>query len=157
MDKLSPEKRSWNMSRIKSQNTKPELQLRKVLHDMGFRYRLHDKKLPGSPDLVFPKYKAVIFVHGCFWHRHGCKQTTTPATRKDFWKAKFKTNTKRDKKNIQELQNAGWRVMVVWECELKNSDKNNLYETVQRFLLKKNNIETRIVSSGEVANYELGK
>lgn len=136
MDQLSSEKRSWNMSRIRSQNTKPELQLRKVLHGMGFRYRLHDKKLPGSPDLVFPKYKAVIFVHGCFWHRHGCKQTTTPSTRKDFWETKFKANTERDKKNIQSLQDIGWRVMVVWECELENAGKIDLVEKIRKFFYR---------------------
>ena len=135
MDKLSPEKRSWNMSRIRSQNTKPELQLRKALHSKGFRYRLHDKKLPGSPDLVFPKHKAAIFVHGCFWHRHGCKQTTTPATREDFWKAKFKANVERDGKNIKEIEAAGWRVMIVWECELKKAEENDLFEKIQKFLL----------------------
>lgn len=142
MDKLSPEKRSWNMSRIRSQNTKPELQIRKALHGMGFRYRLHDKKLPGSPDLVFPKHKAIIFVHGCFWHRHGCKLTTTPTTREDFWEAKFKANTERDKKNIQELQDTGWRVMVVWECKLKDSNKIDLFEKIRNFLHNKNNTAT---------------
>ena len=135
MDKLSPERRSWNMSRIRSENTKPEMQLRKILHGMGFRYRLHDKKLTGSPDLVFPKYNAVIFVHGCFWHRHGCKLTTTPTTNKESWDAKFKANIERDKRNIQELLNTGWRVMVVWECELENSDKTDIYETIQKYLL----------------------
>lgn len=136
MDKISPEKRSWNMSRIKSQNTNPEMQLRKALHKKGFRYRLHDKNLPGSPDLVFPKYNTVIFVHGCFWHRHGCKNTTTPSTRKEFWETKFKTNIVRDKKNIKDLQNAGWRVMIVWECELKKADNNELINSIERFLLQ---------------------
>lgn len=134
MDKISPEKRSWNMSRIKSQNTNPEMKLRKALHGMGFRYRLHNKKLPGSPDLVFSKYKAVIFVNGCFWHRHGCKQTTTPSTRKDFWEAKFKANTERDKKNVKELQNMGWRIMIVWECELKKTDNNIIFDSIEKFL-----------------------
>ncbi len=135
MDKLSPEKRSWNMSRIKSRNTKPELQLRKALYSKGFRYRLHDKRLPGSPDIVFPKYKAVIFVHGCFWHRHGCKETTTPATRKYFWKAKFKANTERDASTVLKLQKIGWRVLIVWECELKSENETDLISSVTSFLL----------------------
>ncbi len=122
------------MSRVGSRNTGPELQLRKALHGMGFRYRLHDRRLPGSPDLVFPKYGAVIFVHGCFWHRHGCGRTTTPSTRTDFWEAKFRANTERDRKNIRELQDAGWRVMVVWECELKKSGGEDLYEGIRNFL-----------------------
>lgn len=131
MDRLTPEKRSWNMSRIRSKNTKPELYLRRALHGMGFRYRLHEKKLPGSPDLVFPKYKAVIFVHGCFWHRHGCKQATTPSTRKQYWEEKFKGNIERDERNIQSLKDLGWRVMVVWECELKRLE---LLEEIKSFL-----------------------
>lgn len=134
MDLLSTEKRSWNMSRIRSKNTKPEIVLRKVLHKMGFRYRLYDKKLPGSPDLVFSKHKTVIFVHGCFWHRHGCKQTTMPSTREEFWKAKFEANVERDKMNIQSLHANGWRVMVVWECELKNATKTDLFQKIRNFL-----------------------
>lgn len=137
MDRISPEKRSWNMSRIRSRNTRPELQLRKALHKMGFRYRLHEKKLPGSPDLVFPKYRAVIFVHGCFWHRHGCKQTTTPSTRKEFWLGKFKANVERDKRNVKKLRISGWRVLIIWECELKKLHKNNHYENVRRFILER--------------------
>lgn len=123
------------MKSVPQKETKPEMRLRKALHWMGFRYRLHDKKLPGSPDLVFPKYKAVIFVHGCFWHRHGCKQTTTPATRKDFWRAKFDANAERDKKNVSDLESAGWRVMTVWECELKNADENELFKKIRKFLI----------------------
>lgn len=102
---------------------------------MGFRYRLHDRKLSGSPDLVFPKYNAVIFVHGCFWHRHGCKLSANPGTRKDFWQAKFNANVERDQKNVKELEERGWRVMIVWECELMNTDNINLINKVERFLL----------------------
>jgi len=134
MDRLCSEKRSWNMSRITSKNTKPELRLRKALHKMGFRYRLYDKKLPGSPDLVFPKYKSVIFVHGCFWHRHGCNKTTMPSTREDFWKAKFKANVERDGKNVRDLEAAGWRVLTVWECELKKADETDLFQKIRKFL-----------------------
>lgn len=112
------------MSQIKGKNTKIELIIRKKLWSLGYRYRLHKKDLPGKPDLVFPKYKTVIFINGCFWHRHGCKYTTNPKTRKEFWEIKFKQNIERDKKNISELKKAGWRVLVIWECEIKdNSDK----------------------------------
>lgn len=118
-DRIDSERRSWNMSRIRSKNTKPEILLRKALHVMGFRYRLHDRKLPGSPDFVFPKYKAVIFVHGCFWHRHGCKATATPLTNQEFWLKKFADTITRDKRNIQDLLDCGWRVAIVWECVLR--------------------------------------
>lgn len=119
------------MSRIKSIDTEPEMILRKALYRMGFRYRLHDRTLPGSPDLVFSKYKAVIFVHGCFWHRHGCKWTTMPSTRTDFWQAKFKTNIERDRRNVRELMARGWRVFIIWECELLSQDKNLLLDKLK--------------------------
>ncbi len=113
------EKRSKNMSAIKSKNTKPEIAVRKLLHSMGYRFRLHRKDLPGSPDIVLPKYKTVIFVHGCFWHRHeNCKYASNPKTRKEFWENKFKANVKRDKNNFKELKNLNWKVLVIWECEL---------------------------------------
>jgi len=119
-DKLTPERRSWNMSRIRSKNTKPELIVRSLLHRMGFRFRVNRKDLLGKPDIVLPKYKTVIFVHGCFWHRHkGCKGATTPSTRREFWEKKFKDNTNRDKRNRRELKKAGWNVIVLWECEVK--------------------------------------
>ncbi len=112
--------RSRMMSEIKGKNTKPELKLRRALHTRGLRYRLHEKKLPGKPDLVFPKYNAVVFVHGCFWHRHKCcKYTTNPATRAEFWQNKFRDNVARDQRNVDALILAGWRVAVVWECEIK--------------------------------------
>ena len=139
MDTVDTKTRSKIMKSVPQKDTKPEMRLRKALHGMGFRYRLHDKRLPGSPDLVFPKYKAVIFVHGCFWHRHGCKQTTTPSTREDFWKAKFEANVERDKKNVSDLEAAGWRVMTVWECELKKAAENDLFEKIREFLLYRMN------------------
>ncbi len=112
--------RSRMMSGIRGKDTKPELELRRHLHRMGFRYRLHGKGLPGRPDLVFPGYGAVIFVHGCFWHRHsGCRFTTTPATRPDFWARKFEENVARDKRNIVALRRAGWRVKVVGACAIR--------------------------------------
>ena len=115
------EQRSRNMSAIKSKNTKPEIKVRKVLHSMGYRFRLHSKDLPGSPDIVLPKYKTVIFVHGCFWHRHeNCKYASTPKTRKEFWESKFKANLKRDKEIQEKIKNIGWHSVVIWECETKN-------------------------------------
>ena len=116
------EQRSRNMSAIKSKNTKPEIAVRKLLHSMGYRFRLHRKDLPGSPDIVLPKYKTVIFVHGCFWHRHeNCKYASTPKTRKEFWESKFKANVKRDMEIQEKIKNIGWQSVVVWECELKYS------------------------------------
>jgi DNA mismatch endonuclease (patch repair protein) len=112
--------RSRMMSGIKGKHTRPELLVRSGLHRLGFRYRLHDRKLPGKPDLILPKYGAVIFVHGCFWHRHpGCKYATTPATRRAFWQEKFEANIRRDRRDQLALQGAGWRVFVVWECALR--------------------------------------
>ena len=117
------EKRSRNMSAIKSKNTKPEIKVRKVLHSMGYRFRLHSKDLPGSPDIVLPKYKTVIFVHGCFWHRHkNCKYASTPKTRQEFWNKKFTENIKRDSEIQDKIKNLDWRSVVIWECETKNME-----------------------------------
>ena len=122
MDKLSSEKRSWNMSRIRGANTKPELAVRSMLHRMGYRFRISNKTLPGRPDIVLTKYRAVIFVHGCFWHRHhGCKYAYTPKSRLDFWGQKFEENVMRDKNNIPLLKKARWLPIVVWECEIKHN------------------------------------
>lgn len=121
MDKITKEHRSWNMSRIKSKNTKPELVVRSLLHRMGYRFRLHSKDIPGKPDLVLPKYKTAVFVHGCFWHRHkGCKYAYTPKSRIEFWKIKFKKNIERDKKVSKLIKEAGWKQLVIWECEIRN-------------------------------------
>ena len=115
------EQRSRNMSAIKSKNTKPEIKVRKLLHSMGYRFRLHSKDLPGSPDIVLPKYKTVIFVHGCFWHRHeNCKYASTPKTRKEFWNKKFEENIQRDLEIQDKIKNLDWRSVVIWECETKN-------------------------------------
>ena len=133
------EQRSRNMSAIKSKNTKPEIAVRKLLHSMGYRFRLHRKDLPGSPDIVLPKYKTVIFVHGCFWHRHeNCKYASTPKTREEFWQNKFKVNLKRDREIQEKIKNIGWKSVVIWECEVKNN-KLNLEEFIG-LLLKKNNL-----------------
>ena len=115
------EQRSRNMSAIKSKNTNPEIKVRKILHSMGYRFRLHSKDLPGSPDIVLPKYKTVIFVHGCFWHRHeNCKYASTPKTRKEFWNKKFTENKKRDSEIQEKIKILDWRSVVIWECETKN-------------------------------------
>lgn len=133
VDIISEERRSWNMSRIRSKNTKPEMVVRSMLHRMGFRFRLHDRKLPGNPDIVLPKYKTVIFVHGCFWHRHsGCSYTYTPKSRVEFWEVKFQKNVNSDQGNIRVLRESGWQVKVIWECETKDTDK--LAETIAAFL-----------------------
>lgn len=107
------------MSRIKSKNTAPEMRIRSALHQLGYRFRLHVKELPGKPDIVLPKYKTVIFVHGCFWHRHkGCVRATTPSTNQEYWEKKFQQNVMRDKLEQDELKRMGWRVIVVWECNV---------------------------------------
>jgi len=111
------------MAANKSRNTKPELAIRRMLHAMGFRFRLHRKDLPGCPDIVLPKYKTVILVNGCFWHQHaGCKLASKPATRKEFWETKLSRNVERDSENAAKLAALGWRVIVVWECELQKSN-----------------------------------
>ena len=118
-DSLTAERRSWNMSRIRGSNTKPELTLRSLLHRAGYRFRLHDKTMPGKPDIVLKKHRTAIFVHGCFWHRHsGCKNTTTPSTRADFWAEKFAATVARDQRKESELRSLGWKVITVWECQL---------------------------------------
>lgn len=123
-DVLTPEQRRHNMQRVSGRNTKPEMLLRRSLHARGFRYSLHRRDLPGKPDLVLPKYCAVIFVHGCFWHRHeGCRYTTTPTTRSEFWQAKFDANVARDSAVRTKLLEDGWRVATVWECALRKPDQ----------------------------------
>jgi DNA mismatch endonuclease vsr len=121
MDHLSPEQRSWNMSRIKSKDTTPERIVRSFLHRNGFRFRLHVKDLPGKPDIVLSKYKTVIEVRGCFWHRHkGCKIAANPSTNADFWQKKFAENVARDQRSEQALKDLGWQVIIIWECEVEN-------------------------------------
>ena len=132
MDILTKEKRSWNMSRIRCKDTKPEKIVRSVLHKNGFRFRLNRKDLPGKPDIVLPKYKSVIFVHGCFWHRHPrCKFAYNPKSRETFWQKKFSENVERDRFVKKELRKMEWKVIVVWECELKNVKRE---KTITRIL-----------------------
>ncbi|MNZ90184.1 Very short patch repair protein [compost metagenome] len=134
MDRLTPEHRSWLMSRVGSKDTKPELVVRRLVFAMGYRYRLHSKHLPGSPDLVFPGRKKVIFVNGCFWHGHlGCRYGRLPKSRVEFWQAKIDRNRERDRENIASLEADGWRVLTVWQCELKDIETlaNRLNEFIQ--------------------------
>ena len=120
-DFLTPAERSERMSRIRSSNTRPEVALRQALHALGIRFRLHRKNLPGKPDIVLPRYKTAIFVHGCFWHRHqGCSIATTPKSNTDFWNEKFDRNTARDQLVLHQLEQIDWKVIIVWECELSS-------------------------------------
>lgn len=129
VDILTKKQRSEAMSKVRSSDTKPEWILRCGLHRLGFRYRLKNRNLPGRPDLVFPKLRAVVFVHGCYWHRHpGCKDASTPNNNAYFWKKKFEENIERDRRAMRELEKLGWRIMAVWECELVGKT----VETVQR-------------------------
>jgi len=124
VDTLTKKERSKRMSLIRGTGSAPEMKLRRLVHRMGFRYRLHVKELPGKPDLVFPSRRAVIFMHGCFWHRHrGCKLARLPKSKLEFWKPKLEANRKRDIKNQRRLKASGWRVLVVWECELMDTDR----------------------------------
>lgn len=123
MDRITPERCSANMRKIRSKGMKPELTVRRLVHAMGFRFRLHRKDLPGNPDLVFPSRRKVIFVHGCFWHQHpdpACRRAHTPRSNSDYWEPKLKRNVARDNQARTELEDAGWQVMTVWECELKD-------------------------------------
>nr|WP_282960736.1 very short patch repair endonuclease [Actibacterium sp. MT2.3-13A] len=125
--------RSFNMSRIRAKDTKPELIVRRMLHSMGYRYRLHAPDLPGKPDIVFRPRRKVIFVHGCFWHRHpSCSKATTPKTRQEFWQEKFRKNVQRDLAVHQQLSDLGWSCLVVWECE--TSDADHLASRLSAFL-----------------------
>lgn len=127
MDIISKKKRSWNMSRIKGKNTIPELIVRSKLHRMGYRFRLHSNKLTGKPDIILPKYRTVIFVHGCFWHRHkDCQYAYMPKSRIDFWKKKFDDNVNRFKFVESLLKEEGWKVVVIWECETYKEEKLNI-------------------------------
>ena len=132
-DTLTPEERSERMSRIRSRDTTPELVVRHTVHRMGYRYRLHRRDLPGTPDLVFGPRRKVIFVHGCFWHLHqGCRRARMPKSRVDFWRPKLEGNRARDERNRAELERNRWGVMVIWECEIK--DRSDLEERIEKFL-----------------------
>ena len=133
VDRLSPERRSALMAKVGSKNTLPEMRVRKAAHALGYRFRLHRKDLPGKPDLVFPGRRKIIFVHGCFWHRHeGCAKASQPTTRSDFWSDKFTRNVVRDKQAVLELERLGWAVTVIWECETRSNER--LVHMIDEFL-----------------------
>lgn len=131
VDVLTIEQRQLNMSRIHGRDTKPEMQVRRGLHALGLRYRLHVRALPGRPDLVFSKHHAVIFIHGCFWHAHGCSLSKLPATRREFWKKKLEGNFARDKRAVAALRAQEWRVLVIWECALRGVSRIGVSEAIR--------------------------
>lgn len=133
MDKISPQHRSANMRRIRSKDTTPELVLRRLIHGLGYRFRLHRKDLPGRPDLVFPRRCKIIFIHGCFWHQHpNCREGRMPSSRLDYWEPKLEKNQIRDAASRARLEEQGWSVLVIWECELK--DANGVRKKINQFL-----------------------
>lgn len=135
VDNLTPEQRRKNMMRIRGKDTRPERVVRKLLHALGFRFRLHVPALPGRPDIVLPRYKAVILVHGCFWHRHpGCRWAPSPAVHEDFWEEKFRRNLQRDREVAEQLEELGWRVHVVWSCQTRSSELQALEQSLLAFL-----------------------
>jgi DNA mismatch endonuclease, patch repair protein len=138
VDTLSKQERSENMRRIRSKNTQPELGVRRLVHAMGYRFRLHSPNLPGKPDLAFPRLKKIIEVRGCFWHQHGCRTDShIPKSRIDFWHPKLQNNVKRDKQNLKALRKLGWNVLVVWECDVKPASSDILREKLRSFLARK--------------------
>ena len=142
--------RSRIMAGVRSRDTRPEIVLRRALHARGLRFRLHDRRLPGTPDVVFPRFGAVCFVHGCFWHRHeGCRYATMPMTREAFWLEKFEANVERDRRKRRELRQAGWRVAVVWECELRR-EASGIAERVERWLRGSAWVLDRVGPDGDV-------
>ena len=131
-DRLTPEKRSWNMSRIRGKDTSIEVKVRSYLFAQGFRFRKNDKRYHGKPDVVLPKYHVVIFIHGCFWHQHpGCKEATTPKTRTDFWQEKFDRNVANDNKNRELLEKEGWKVITLWECDINKRFEETMIRAVE--------------------------
>jgi DNA mismatch endonuclease (patch repair protein) len=131
-DVLTPEQRRLNMSRIRGKGTKPEMLLRRGLHARGLRYRLHPKDVPGKPDIVLPRYKVVILIHGCFWHGHDCPLFKWPATRAEFWRKKIEGNRERDSNALVELHAAGWRVLVIWECALRGRSRRPVGHVLEK-------------------------
>jgi DNA mismatch endonuclease (patch repair protein) len=139
-DHLTREKRSWNMSRIRGTDTGIEMTVRSYLFRRGFRYRKNVRELPGKPDIVLPKYRTVIFIHGCFWHMHeGCRNSTLPKSRQEFWKAKLTGNVKRDRQNTLALINKGWQVLVIWECEILENLEETMKGVISKLLSSRQN------------------
>ena len=137
-DTKTPAERSENMSRIRSTNTKPEEIVRKYLFKHGFRYRKNDKRYPGKPDVVLPKYRTIIFVNGCFWHMHGCSRSRLPLSNQEYWKPKIERNIERDAENKRSLEAAGWKIIVVWECELKTKRFEETMKEIEKQIRSKN-------------------
>lgn len=153
VDVLTPEQRRLNMSRIRSKDTKPEMLIRRGLHARGLRYRLNDRALPGRPDLVFPKYHTAVFIHGCFWHAHGCALSKLPATRQDFWRTKLTANAVRDCKAVDALKAVGWRVLVIWECALRGPSRQResvVLERAAKFIQDSDSNFLEIAAAGAV-------
>lgn len=155
VDTLSPKQRSERMSRVRGKDTKPEMLVRKLVHGMGYRYRLHRRDLPGIPDLVFAKKKKVIFIHGCFWHRHGdpnCKLARLPKSRLDFWVPKLERNRQRDAENQAKFESNGWKILIVWECEVgyKEHLKNKILAFLKEGTCGRSNFSRGRVDSGSV-------
>lgn len=154
MDRLSKERRAWNMSRIRAKDTSPEKTVRSFLHQLGYRFRLHRRDLPGQPDIVLPRFRAVVFVHGCYWHRHKrCKYAYTPKTRIEFWQRKFDENVERDRLTLKSLRKQGWRILVVWECQI--ADGTAVAQRLIRFLQSFDDhptvaLQKRLNSSGNI-------
>lgn len=141
MDKISKEKRSWTMAQVKSKDTKPEMKVRKWLHHNGFRYRLHDKRYPGKPDIVLPKYKCIVNINGCYWHGHDCKNFRFPKSNTEYWKNKINGNINRDKKNNSLLKELGFKVITVWECELKKDNFEARMEELIKEITENSEVE----------------
>lgn len=151
VDVVDKQTRSRMMSGIRGVNTKPEMLLRRTLHARGFRFRIHDRRLPGKPDIVLPKWRVVIEVRGCFWHRHeGCPKATTPATRPEFWQEKFDANVRRDAANAESLLAAGWRVLIVWECAMGHGLSEAVMREVTEFVTGSAHHEIRYLEIGAV-------
>jgi len=145
MDIYSKKKRSEIMSKVRSRNTLPEVSVRRKIHSHGFRFRLHDSKLPGKPDIVLRKYGTAVFVHGCFWHHHGCSKSKLPASNRAFWKRKILSNVERDKKTAIELKCNGWHTLVIWECEVKRDDFIRRFESLQKQRKRRLSIRGRLL------------
>lgn len=138
VDRLTPDQRRLNMSRVRAKDTRPEMIVRRLLHSLGFRFRLHRRDLPGRPDIVLPRYRAAIFVHGCFWHGHDCSLFRMPATRTDFWAMKIAANRRRDEDAVSRLHDIGWRSLLIWECALRGRGRlpeEKLTDRITAFIL----------------------
>lgn len=149
VDVVDRETRSRMMANIRGRDTKPEMLVRRMLHGAGYRYRLHDRRMPGRPDIVLPKHRVAIFVHGCFWHRHqGCRLCTTPGTRPEFWHDKFEANVERDQRNTASLVTSGWRVATIWECALKRKANTEWVQTLLDWIKLTDPADSQIIEIG---------